>query len=35
MAGVAGEWELCGDRFYERAELYRPAWGGVDVEDMR
>ena len=32
---MAGEWELCGDRFYERAELYRPTWGGVGVEDMR
>ena len=32
---MAGEWELCGDRFYERVELYRPTWGGLEVEDMR
>ena len=31
---AAGEWQLCGDRFYERTTLYHLDWD-VDLEDMR
>ena len=31
---AAGEWQLCGDRFYDRTTLYHLDWD-VDLEDMR
>jgi hypothetical protein len=30
----AGEWQLCGDRFYERTTLYQLDWD-VELGDMR
>ena len=32
---TVGEWELCGDRFYERRELYAMAWGDVRLQYLR
>lgn len=32
---AAGDWEACGDRFYEKHELYVMAWSGVRLEHMR
>ena len=32
---AAGEWEACGDRFYERHELYTMAWSDVRLDQMR
>lgn len=34
-APAAGEWEICGDRFYEKRELYSMAWGDVKLDQMR
>ncbi|KAK9907253.1 hypothetical protein WJX75_000093 [Coccomyxa subellipsoidea] len=31
----AGEWEACGDRFYEKHELYTMAWSDVKLDQMR
>lgn len=33
--GAVGDWELCGDRFYSRHELYAMAWGDVRLEYLR
>ena len=32
---AAGEWEACGDRFYERHELYTMSWSNVRLDQMR
>lgn len=32
---AVGDWELCGDRFYERHELYAMAWGDVHLQYLR
>jgi hypothetical protein len=32
---AAGEWEVCGDRFYEKHELYTMSWMDVKLEHMR
>lgn len=35
MCTAAGEWEACGDRFYERHELYTMSWSDVRLDQMR
>ena len=35
MTCAAGEWEACGDRFYERHELYTMSWSDVRLDQMR
>ncbi len=32
---AVGDWELCGDRFYARHELYTMAWGDVRLQYLR
>lgn len=32
---IAGEWEACGDRFYEKHELYTMAWSDIKLDQMR
>jgi hypothetical protein len=32
---AVGDWELCGERFYSRHELYTMGWSGVQLEYLR
>mmetsp|Transcript_15272 Transcript_15272/g.46155 ORF Transcript_15272/g.46155 Transcript_15272/m.46155 type:complete len:862 (+) Transcript_15272:225-2810(+) len=35
MGSPVGDWELCGERFYAREELYQMAWGDLRLDYLR
>lgn len=35
LVGAVGDWELCGERFYAREELYQMAWGDLRLDYLR
>ena len=32
---TVGDWDACGDRFYEKVELYHLGWDTPDMDNLR
>lgn len=30
-----GEWDICGDRFYAKTELYKMQWKDINLDQLR